>query len=76
MKIDHSRDKSVPEREKMQLWRVTCNEKSIWTVQGTTYDKDGKVIRSFENEGYYNGIYSHIIPDSVAEGFWKAVCWK
>lgn len=51
-------------------WRMSCQKRTIQTLTWSTYDADGKFIKSNSNVGSENSV----IPDSIGEGVLKTAC--
>jgi hypothetical protein len=51
-------------------WRLNCQKKTIQTLAWSTYDADGKFIKSGSNASSEDAA----IPDSIGEGILKASC--
>lgn len=51
-------------------WRFNCTKRTVQILGWSTYDKDGKFIRSNQN----TGPESAVVPDSTGEAALKIVC--
>lgn len=71
-KYDHSRDKTVKMRESKVLIRYGCAERTLTTLQETTYYPNGTtntvIVKPYEQEEMA------IPPSTVAEKMLEAVC--
>ena len=71
-KYDHSRDKTVKMRESKVLIRYGCAERTLTTLQETTYYPNGTtntvIVKPYEQEELA------IPPGTVAESMLEAVC--
>jgi hypothetical protein len=71
-KTDHSRDKTVKERESIDRYRFDCAMRTRTLLQVTNYYPDGN------NESYTFSTYEQkenaVIPDTAGESMLEAVC--
>ena len=51
-------------------WKFNCTRKTIQTMASSTYDKDGKFIKSNTNPSGE----TEVIPDSTGEGMLRLTC--
>lgn len=51
-------------------WRFNCSKKTIQALAWSSYDREGKFIKS----GSTPGIESAAVPDSIGEGTMKVAC--
>ena len=51
-------------------WRINCPKRTIQNLAMSTYDANGKFIRSYNNAGTENSI----IPDSTGEAVHRIAC--
>lgn len=51
-------------------WRINCSKKTIQSLAASTYDQDGKFIKSSPNPGKE----TDVIPDSTGESMLKLAC--
>lgn len=51
-------------------WRMNCSKRTILSLASSTYDKDGKFIRS----GTPSGSETPVVPDSTGESMLKIAC--
>jgi hypothetical protein len=71
-KFDHSRDKTMKERERKRRHRYDCAQRTITLLNSITYYPDGK-INSFTWNTYEQET-KPIVPDTVGEAKFEAVC--
>lgn len=53
-------------------WKINCSKQTIQTLAWTTYDKNGKYIRSDTRVGSQDVV----VPDSMGESVLKVACEK
>lgn len=58
----------------LRLQRYTCQDRTFANVSIITYGADGQVIQSVNAPGEYSIKYVPVVPGSVGEGIWEAVC--
>ena len=71
-KADHSRNKTVKQREEKSRWRYDCAERTRALLQLTNYYADGK-LEAFTWDAYEQK-ENAVTPDTVGEGILEAVC--
>jgi hypothetical protein len=71
-KWDHSRDKTFRERQRMIRSRYQCEERTVTTLNSTTYSPNGR-SETFNPEEYQQP-KTQIIPGSMAAFVLEAVC--
>jgi hypothetical protein len=71
-KWDHSRDKTVKERERKRRYRYDCAQRTMTLLHSIIYYPDGKST-SFTWETYEQTA-DPIAPDTVGEAVLEAVC--
>ncbi len=71
-KFDHSRDKTVKERERKRRYRYDCAQRTSALLDSIIYYPDGK-SSSFTWNAYEQET-KPIVPDTVGDVTFKAVC--
>jgi hypothetical protein len=71
-KADHSRNKTVKQREEKSRWRYDCAERTRALLQLTNYYPDGK-LETFIWDAYEQK-ETAVTPDTVGEDILEAVC--
>jgi hypothetical protein len=71
-KDDHSRNKTVKQRETKARWRYDCAMRTYTLLQLTNYYADGK-LETFTWDAYEQK-ENAVTPDTVGEDILEAVC--
>mgnify|MGYP001499115919 CR=1 FL=1 len=71
---DHSKDRTVAQRETKQLVRANCDEGSYTIPSYVMYDKDGGVITTWDESEDDKARVFHAVPGSIGESNFEAVC--
>lgn len=71
-KFDHSRDKTVKERERKRRYRYDCAQRTITLLDSIAYYPDGKISSFTWNT--YEQETKPIVPDTVGVVIFEAIC--
>jgi hypothetical protein len=77
VKVDHSRDRTVPWRESLRLFSFDCTAQTYKMLSYVNRDSYGKTVgsRSFSDYGSSIG-YEPLVPDSMAESVSEIACYS
>lgn len=73
IKADHSKSKTITARETQTYYRVNCDTTGIRTLKVVEYDKDGKVLRMF-NESVFGKEDDYMPPESILASAIRTGC--
>lgn len=75
VRMDFSKDKSVPYREKRELFNFNCSAYTSMTVMSITYNYQNRVVKSWAQEDYYFK-YEPEAPDTIGYEILEFACGR
>ncbi len=75
MRMDHSRDKTIPHRSSMRRYYFNCTANQFQPMTWITYNADKTVRSQGGNSTYSQYSMQDVIPGSIGEHWMKLVCF-
>jgi hypothetical protein len=73
VKIIFLSDKSEYSDSKM-LFQIRCDKKTLRIISSVDYDRNGNPVSSGTEDSYASNNLEPIVPDTIGDGLYQAVC--